>query len=285
LLRAPLNEPAGGSVSGSTSSEPPKTSAPTAPRLAGPLELDLARIVLPHRVEDIPPPPEFIFRPLSSRRAARAVVFEPVTAPQRALPLLGYRVVDEHLAASRVERRWRVDVARCVAVADRLEPLSAPELPLSAPEPAALPAAAPEVVEPAELESLAHALFPDFPSLPGGAQLDLLASPVPGGSEPPTLSPSERAQPPESEVPSSKKRQRRRAARVASSASLATAALAANAELTRALSEIESAFSERRIEQPAAERKRRGRKAGKAPSKSAKKAAAETARRRAANAV
>jgi hypothetical protein len=140
------------------------------------------------------------------------------------------------------------------------------------------------VVEPAELESLAHALFPDFPSLPGGAQLDLLASPGPGGSEPPTLSPSERAQPPESEVPSSKKRQRRRATRVASSASLATAALAANAALTRALGEIESAFSERRVEQPPAERKRRSRKAGKAKT-AAKKTAVETPRRRAANAV
>ena len=244
------------------------------PQLTGPLELDLTRIVLPHRVENIPPPPEFIFRPLSSaRRAAPTLAFEPVAAPLRALPLLGYRVVDEHLASSRVERRWRVDVAPCVAVAGGI----------------ALPRAT-EPVEAAEIESLAQALFPDFPEPTGVSQRELLAPLAPGGTEPSALLPSEpaAAHSPDSDsaASSSKKRQRRRATRVASSASLATAALAANAELTRALSEIESAFSERRAEQPRVERKRRGRKLGKAASKTAgKKAAAETARRRAANAV
>jgi hypothetical protein len=269
LLRAPPNEPPI-AISAPVSS-PERIAAQ--PALTGPLELDLSRIVLPHRVEDVPPPPEFIFRPLaSSRRAEPAALFEPVAVPLRALPLLGYRVVDEHLAASRVERRWRVDVAPCLAVA------------------AALPQAAlPEPVEAVALESLALALFPEFPEPPEVSQLGLLAPLAPGGTEPPSLLPSEPAaeQAPDSEAPSSKKRQRRRATRVASSASLATAALAANAELTRALNEIESAFSERRAEQPRAERKRRGRKpTGKAPSKAAgKKAAAETARRRAANAV
>jgi hypothetical protein len=292
LLRAPLNDPAGaGAVSESTSAPaPPEPVAEQPASLAGPLELDLARIVLPHRVENVPPPPAFIFRPLaSSRRAVEpaTAVFEPVAVPLRALPLLGYRVVDQHVASSRVQRRWRVDVAPCLAVA------AAIALPLPATEAVLLPSVAqasePEPVEAVELESLAQALFPEFPELPGVSQLELLAPVVPGGTEPPSSLPSEpaAAQAPASEASGSKKRQRRRATRVASSASLATAALAANAELTRALNEIESAFSERRAEQPAAERKRRGRKlTGKASGKSAgKKAAAETVRRRAANAV
>jgi hypothetical protein len=284
LLRAPLNEPP---VSVSAPVSSPERSA-AQPALTGPLELDLTRIVLPHRVEDVPPPPEFIFRPLPSSRRAEpaAAVFEPVAVPLRALPLLGYRVVDEQLAASRVERRWRVDVAPCLAVAAAL---AQPRRMDAAPAPILAGASEPQPVEAVELESLAQALFPEFPDPPGVSQLELLAPVAPGGTEPPSLLPSEpaAAQGPDSEAPSSKKRQRRRATRVASSASLATAALAANAELTRALNEIESAFSERRAEQPRAERKRRGRKGtGKAASKTAgKKAAAETARRRAANAV
>lgn len=287
LLRLPPDAPSlsapEAELQGSAAAEPAK-------RLAGPLELDLARIVLPHRVENVPPPPDFIFLPLpSSRRAPEpapvAAVFEPVAAPLRALPLLGYRVVDEHLASSRVERRWRVDVAPCVAVAGPLA-LAAPVPPQAEPLP---PVAQP--VEAAELESLAQALFPEFSDPPGGAELELLEPVAPSGGEPLSPAPAEPAAAlgPPSEAPNSKKRQRRRATRVASSASLATAALAANAELTRALNEIESAFSERRAEQPRVERKRRGRKVtGKASSKSAgKKAAAEmgAARRRAANAV
>ncbi|HEU4577554.1 MAG TPA: hypothetical protein VFS67_04825 [Polyangiaceae bacterium] len=298
LLRAPLNEPVGAGPASAASARVPEPAVE--PALVGPLELDLARIVLPHRVQDIPPPPEFIFRPLpSSRRAAPAAadVFEPVAVPQRALPLLGYRVVDQHLAASRVDRRWRVDVAPCVAVAGALaspslaleaarlvrEAAPPPPVPAQPAEPG--PIEADDDSEAVELESLAHALFPDFPSAPGVAQRDLLEPLVPAGTEPSTLPASEPAAPAsESEAPSSKKRQRRRAARVASSASLATAALAANAALTRALGEIESAFSERRVEQPPAERKRRSRKAGKAKT-AAKKTAVETPRRRAANAV
>lgn len=290
LLRAPLNEPAVAAAVSEPASSPtlpePVAEQP-AQRLAGPLELDLSRIVLPHRVEDIPPPPDFIFRPLpSSRRAPEpaAAVFEPVAAPLRALPLLGYRVVDEQLASSRVERRWRVDLAPCVAIAGALAlPLPATE---AAPQPSVAQAAEPEPVEAAELESLAQALFPEFADAPAVSQLELLAPLAPGGTEPPSSLPSEPAAAQAPEAPSSKKRQRRRATRVASSASLATAALAANAELTRALSEIESAFSERRAEQPRAERKRRGRKVtGKSSKTAGKKAAAETARRRAANAV
>lgn len=292
LLRAPLNEPPGVvSVAepALAPASPEAVAEQLAPRLRGPLELDLARIVLPHRVEDVPPPPEFIFRPLPSSRRTEpvAAVFEPVAVPLRALPLLGYRVVDEHLAASRVERRWRVDVAPCVAVSGALRAGGPVALPVVEQAAAVHPALS-EPVEAVELESLAQALFPEFPDPPGVSQLELLAPVAPDDTEPPSLPSSEPAaeQAPDSEVPSSKKRQRRRATRVASSASLATAALAANAELTRALNEIESAFSERRAEQPRAERKRRGRKVtSKAGKTAGKKAAAETARKRAANAV
>jgi hypothetical protein len=84
-----------------------------APRVyAGPLELDLDRIVLPHRVEDVPPPPEFIFRPFVSslRRAPAALASAPPIEPQAC------QIVDEREACRRVARGWRVDVAPCVDV-------------------------------------------------------------------------------------------------------------------------------------------------------------------------
>ena len=295
------------------------SAAELAARCAGPLQLDLTRIVLPHRVADIPPPPDFIFRPLAAPRSAASIAlgrFEPSAAPP--LTLLGYRVIDARAATSRVERRWRIDIAPCVQVEAAPPPL-APPIELSPP---AL-AAANELPQPAavagtELESLAQALFPEAPMAAEPAILEPL---VPPGSEP-SLEPasSELAAlglaaailepPPASEArPSQKKQQRRRAARVASSATLAVAASAGNAELTRALEEIETAFAERRSEQPRAARNRQARRAGpkavtpkaaptktgaaKAPKGSMRKAAVKTpppdadeaAPRRAANAV
>jgi hypothetical protein len=41
-------------------------------RCDGPLQLDLGRIVIPHRVEDVPPPPAFIYTPFVSSRATEA---------------------------------------------------------------------------------------------------------------------------------------------------------------------------------------------------------------------
>jgi len=84
-------------------------------RLAGPLELDLGRIVLPHRVENVPPPPEFIFRPFVSSRArdlrlALATLCAPPLEPLR------YRIVDQRAASSRVQRGWRVDIAPCLSI-------------------------------------------------------------------------------------------------------------------------------------------------------------------------
>jgi hypothetical protein len=78
----------------------------------GPLQLDLDRIVLPHRVENVPAPPEFIFVPFvpSRLRAARAVVPPPTIDPRPC------RVVDEREACRRIDRGWRVDVAPCVNV-------------------------------------------------------------------------------------------------------------------------------------------------------------------------
>jgi hypothetical protein len=293
----------------------PHGGAPPAAELArytGPLQLDLTRLVLPHRVADIPPPPDFIFRSLATPPPAACRVllepFEPAVAPP--LTLLGYRVIDARAATCRVDRRWRIDIAPCVRIDTapgvRID-TAPPQLALAAPLPAlaagaelaqqpavaagaelAQPAVAGEaglaqpavVAAGAELESLAQALFPDAPGGAEPAILEPIASPV---SEPP-LEPARSElsalglgaallAPPASEAgPSQKKQQRRRAARVASSATLAVAASAGNAELTRTLAEIETAFAERRSEQPRAARNRQRRRA--APKTAAPKAAA-----------
>jgi hypothetical protein len=312
----------------------PHGGAPPAAELArytGPLQLDLTRLVLPHRVADIPPPPDFIFRSLATPPPAACRVllepFEPAVAPP--LTLLGYRVIDARAATCRVDRRWRIDIAPCVRIDTapgvRID-TAPPQLALAAPLPAlaagaelaqpalaagaelaqpavaaeaglAQPAAGAELAQPAvaaeaglaqpavvaagaELESLAQALFPDAPGGAEPAILEPIASPV---SEPP-LEPARSElsalglgaallAPPASEAgPSQKKQQRRRAARVASSATLAVAASAGNAELTRTLAEIETAFAERRSEQPRAARNRQRRRA--APKTAAPKAAA-----------
>jgi hypothetical protein len=86
---------------------------PPEPRFDGPLELDLGRIVLPHRVENVPPPPDFIFRPLASARP------RPSLAPSgSALPIdpRPCRVVDEREAGRRIDRSQCVDVAPCIEV-------------------------------------------------------------------------------------------------------------------------------------------------------------------------
>jgi len=247
--------------------------------LLGPLQLDLTRLVLPHRVADIPPPPDFIFRPLARPPRAACQVprapFEASAAPP--LTLLGYRVIDARAATSRVERRWRIDIAPCVRIEAGPSQLASAALPASDAE---TKPAQPAVAAGTELESLAQALFPDAPRAAEPAILEPLAPPV---CEPPP--PSARAElpalglgaailepAPASEArPSQKKQQRRRAARVASSATLAVAASAGNAELTRTLEEIETAFAERRSEQPRAARNRRSRRA--APKTAAPQAA------------
>jgi hypothetical protein len=81
-------------------------------RYEGPLELDLGRIVLVHRVENVPPPPEFIFQPFASSRAREAAL----SARPRPIDPRPCRVVDDREANRRVERGWRVDVAPCLNV-------------------------------------------------------------------------------------------------------------------------------------------------------------------------
>jgi hypothetical protein len=81
-------------------------------RYEGPLELDLGRIVLVHRVENVPPPPEFIFQPFASSRARDAAL----SARPRPIDPRPCRVVDDREANRRVERGWRVDVAPCLNV-------------------------------------------------------------------------------------------------------------------------------------------------------------------------
>jgi hypothetical protein len=82
------------------------------PRFDGPLALDLGRIVLPHRVENVPPPPDFIFRPLASARPRLSA------APSLVLPIdpRPCRVVDERAAGRRIDRGFCVDVAPCIEV-------------------------------------------------------------------------------------------------------------------------------------------------------------------------
>ncbi|HWO14312.1 MAG TPA: hypothetical protein VNN80_32625 [Polyangiaceae bacterium] len=104
-------------VAAETSAPPPRRPAEEPPerRLQGPLQLDLGRILLLHRVEDVPPPPEFVYRPFvsSRRREAAAAPALAVATPIDPRPC---RVVDERDACRRVERGWRVDVAPCVNV-------------------------------------------------------------------------------------------------------------------------------------------------------------------------
>jgi hypothetical protein len=98
---------------------PPKLEPPPVTRLyAGPLELDIDRIVLQHRVEDVPPPPDFIFRPLVSTRA-RVVLAAVPPLPIDPRPC---RAVDAREECERVERGWRVDVAPCLTVGSSGEP-------------------------------------------------------------------------------------------------------------------------------------------------------------------
>ena len=116
LSAPPLPSPTPALAEEKVASAPP--AAPVERRYEGPLQIDLGRIVLPHRVENVPPPPDFIFRPfVSSRRrdadgASESAVW-PRLAPISPRPC---RVVDEIDACRRVDRRFRVDVAPCVDI-------------------------------------------------------------------------------------------------------------------------------------------------------------------------
>jgi hypothetical protein len=107
-------------ASAASEASPPHVEAPRAapplPTAApercyeGPLQLDLGRIVLLHRVENIPPPPDFIFRPFVASRVK--------LAPPSPLPIdpRPCRIVDEREAGRRVDRGSCVDVAPCIQV-------------------------------------------------------------------------------------------------------------------------------------------------------------------------
>ena len=83
-------------------------------RYAGPLELFLDRIVLAHRVENVPPPPDFIFRPfVSAEKLAASRATPAVLGP---IEPRACHVVDQRDAGRRVQRGWRVDIAPCLSV-------------------------------------------------------------------------------------------------------------------------------------------------------------------------
>ena len=195
--------------------------------LDGPLELDLGRIVLAHRVENVPPPPAFIYRPFVSSRARelRAALGTLSTQP---LELLPYRVVDQRAASRRVQRGWRVDVAPCVSIAP------APgELPA---QPSALLAAMlaePLLAEPVRQEASVVAVVLE----PMVLEPPVLAPPVLA----PPLAELARPEPARTEPV---RRARRRGAALAARA-LSPASAPGGDELERAISDLENAFAER----------------------------------------
>jgi hypothetical protein len=95
---------------------PDPVSEVTSRRFDGPIELDLGRIVLPHRVENVPPPPDFIFEPFVSSRSSSRSQAALAPAPALRIEPQPCRIVDEREAGRRVDRGWRVDVAPCVDV-------------------------------------------------------------------------------------------------------------------------------------------------------------------------
>jgi hypothetical protein len=105
------------SIPSPPASEPSRAAARMERCLDGPLQLDLHRIVLRHRVEDVPAPPDFIYRPLVSARA-RAAPPAMTARPIEPLPIepRPCRIVDTRPACQRVQRGWRVDVAPCVHI-------------------------------------------------------------------------------------------------------------------------------------------------------------------------
>jgi hypothetical protein len=85
-------------------------------RVKGPLQIVLGRVILLHRVENVPPPPDFIFEPfLRSRGSEASAATAPVPAGARIEPR-PCRVVDARDASLRVDRGFRVDIAPCVSI-------------------------------------------------------------------------------------------------------------------------------------------------------------------------
>ncbi len=91
---------------------PAPAAADAAERIAFPMDLDLGRMLLPHRVENVPPPPDFVMRPLPSSRRGDARPCERVGSG---------------LASRQVSRRLGVDIAPCLAIGG--EPSRAAALP------------------------------------------------------------------------------------------------------------------------------------------------------------
>lgn len=90
-------------------------------RFKGPMDLALDSIVIPHRVEDIPPPPAFIYEAVlaHAERELQRVTAARLAAEARARAAIvpaRCHTVGAHRAAQRVERAWRVDIAPCLPV-------------------------------------------------------------------------------------------------------------------------------------------------------------------------
>jgi len=193
-------------------------------RLAGPLELDLDRIVLPHRVENVPPPPEFIFRPFVSSRA-RDLCLALATLCAPPLEPLRYRIVDQRAASCRVQRGWRVDVAPCLSIgaAAQGQPLRAESAPVVSMPVDSMP------VDSMPTETMLVV------SMPVEAALEEPVRPEPVCPEPVRAEPVRREP---------ARRGRRRAAALAARAP-GPSPVPRDGELERAISDLEAAFTER----------------------------------------
>jgi hypothetical protein len=110
--------------------------APSEPALPWVMDIDPARVVLRHRVEDVPPPPEFVYKPF---RRSLAAPPPPTYGAVQVRRVIGIGPVPRE-----VRRNRRVDIAPCIAIgaappAPVLENVSQPaEAVFSAVEPAAL---------------------------------------------------------------------------------------------------------------------------------------------------
>jgi hypothetical protein len=104
--RVPIAEGVAAPPDDACAPEPARREAPRLPMLlSGPLQLDLGRLVLAHRVENVPPPPDFLFKAVTPA----AAVAQPVTAIVRWVEPV--QTVLVRPADRRVTRGVRVDVA------------------------------------------------------------------------------------------------------------------------------------------------------------------------------
>jgi hypothetical protein len=101
-------------------------------RLKGPLEIVLGRVILLHRVENVPPPPDFIFEPFVRSPLPEPSLAAAAVADAGRIEPRPCRVIDDRNAAQRVDRGSRVDIAPCVDIGVSASARAAPTGPKQA---------------------------------------------------------------------------------------------------------------------------------------------------------